>query len=112
MLKADRKKRKIRIRSKIAGNTTRPRVAVFRSNAYIWAQAIDDQKSQVVASFSQKNLKEKGTKVELAQKVGEQLAELLAKKKIKEVVFDRSGYQYHGRVKAVAEGLRTKGITL
>lgn len=97
----------------MAGTTTRPRVTVFRSNKYTWVQAIDDTKAHVVASISAQQVKEaKGPKVEVAQKLGEELAELLTKKKVNQVVFDRSGYRYHGRVKAVAEGLRAKGINL
>lgn len=98
----------------MSGSKSRPRVTVFRSNMYIWAQAIDDTKGIVVASFTQKELKEqkKATKLELAKEVGENLAEALLKAKIKSVVFDRNGYRYHGRVEAVAEGLRGKGIAL
>jgi large subunit ribosomal protein L18 len=112
MIKKDRLRRKKRIRSRFEGTGERPRVAIFRSNRSIYAQAINDESGAVIASTSQKQIDTKGTKVELAGLVGETLAEALTTKKIKGVVFDRSGYRYHGRVQAVAEGLRKKGINV
>jgi large subunit ribosomal protein L18 len=113
MLKTDRIKRKKRIRSRLEGTAIRPRVAVFRSNRYIYAQAINDESGAVVAAITQIQLKDqKGTKVELATRIGEELASVLKSKKVSSVVFDRSGYRYHGRVKAIAEGLRTGGINV
>lgn len=108
MLKKDRKLRKTRIRSRLAGTADRPRVNVFRSNKTIYAQAIDDDKAVTLATASSKG--EKSVKTEASKKVGESLAEKLTKLKIKQVVFDRSGYKFHGRVKAVAQGLNEKGI--
>lgn len=108
MLKKDRKLRKNRIRSRLSGTADRPRINVFRSNKAIYAQAIDDDKAVTLAIAVSGD--EKGTKTEASKKVGESLAEKLAKLKIKQVVFDRSGYKFHGRVKAVAEGMREKGI--
>lgn len=113
MLKKDRLKRKVRIRSKLSGTAARPRVSVFRSNKYVWVQAVDDTKGLVLASFHQKALSEKKLpKTDLAKLVGIELASALSQKKVSTVVFDRNGYRYHGRVKAVAEGLREKGINL
>ncbi len=108
-------RRKRRISANIFGTEKRPRVVVFRSNRYIYAQAIDDESKKTLASFSSLVLsKEKGykksKKSEEAKNVGQKLAEILAKKNIKEVVFDRSLYSYGGRVKALAEGLREGGI--
>lgn len=100
MLKKDRLKRKIRIRSKIFGTKLRPRISVFRSNKFIYAQAINDEKGLTLAASSGKE----------AKLVGATLGEKLTKAKIKTVVFDRSGYQYHGRVQALADGLREKGV--
>lgn len=102
-----RKKR--RIGSKIKGSADRPRISVFRSNRYIYAQAIDDEKRvTIVASSSQKMSKAK--KVDQAKQVGLELAKKLLEKNIKKAVFDRNVYVYKGRVKAVAEGLREGGI--
>ncbi len=102
-----RKKR--RIGSKIKGSADRPRISVFRSNRYIYAQAIDDEKRvTIVASSSQK--KKKTKKVDQAKQVGLELAKKLLEKNIKKAVFDRNVYVYKGRVKAVAEGLREGGI--
>lgn len=111
MLKTDRKIRKTRIRSKLSGSAIRPRVSVFRSNRSIVAQAIDDKKQVTIATVNEHDVKsEKVTKVEKAKLVGMALADKLTKLKIKQIVFDRSGYRYHGRIKAVADGLREKGV--
>ena len=88
----------------------RPRLSVYRSNTYISVQLIDDEKRQTVASASSRNVKEKGTKTEVAKKVGLLIAEEAKKAGIKEVVFDRGGKAYHGRVKAIAEGAREGGL--
>lgn len=96
---------------KVLGTKARPRVSVTRSNRYIRAQAVDDQKGHTIASFSEKNLEDvKGTKSERAFVVGENLAKALKSKKISSVVFDRGGYKYLGRVKALAEGARKGGL--
>lgn len=100
--------RKTRIRSKISGTHERPRISVFRSSKYIFAQAIDDVKRVTIASVSTKGIKEK--KTESSKQAGKKLAEIVIKAKVKEVVFDRNGYMYHGRVKAFAEGLREGGL--
>ena len=110
--KNQRLKRKIRIRKKIFGTASKPRLAVFKSNKNIYVQAIDDLTQQTIATAStlSSNLKNEKLTVETSKKVGEQLGEALTKIGIKEAVFDRGGYIYHGRVAAVAEGIREKGI--
>lgn len=89
----------------------RPRVSVYRSNKYIFAQIIDDVKGETIIGISEKSLTgEKGTKLERAKALGLLLASKAKAKKITEVVFDRGSYSYHGRVKNVAEGLREGGL--
>jgi large subunit ribosomal protein L18 len=107
-----RLKRKIRIRKKIYGTASKPRLAVFKSNKNIYVQAIDDLSQNTIATASSlsSELKNEKLSVETSKKVGENLGEELSKVGIKEAVFDRGGYIYHGRVKAVAEGIREKGI--
>lgn len=101
-----------RTRSKIFGTEKRPRLSVFRSNRFIDAQLINDEKGQTLCAVSGKALsgdkKIKG--VENAKIVGEKIAELALKKGIKDVIFDRRGYKYHGQVKALADGARCKGL--
>ena len=93
-----------RIRAKIFGTSERPRLCVFRSNQYIYAQLIDDEKNKVIVSArGKRNAKQ-------AKKVGQDLAKKAVEKKIEKAVFDRSGYKYHGRVKALAEGAREGGL--
>ncbi len=101
-----------RVRAKIFGTPERPRVSIYRSNKYIYAQVIDDSVAKtLVACSSQKlNVKEAVTKSEEATVVGKQLAELLKKSKIEKVVFDRGSFGYKGRLKALAESLRENGI--
>ena len=104
-----RKRRQVKIRAKISGTTTRPRLSVHRTLKSIYAQLIDDTKGTVIASSS--SLKEKGgAGVEAAKKVGVDLAKKAKAKKVEACVFDRSGYLYHGRVKALAEGAREGGL--
>lgn len=104
-----RKRRHARVRSKLSGEEKRPRLVVFRSLKNIYAQLIDDKNGKVLAGAS--DLKDtKGTKTERAKKVGINIAELAKEKKIESVVFDRNGYKYHGRVKALAEGAREGGL--
>ncbi|NPA95138.1 MAG: 50S ribosomal protein L18 [Thermodesulfobacteria bacterium] len=110
-----RYKRKLRIRKKIFGTESRPRLSVFRSNRHIFAQIIDDNKGVTLvatSSFSPelKNKEVEGGKVGMAQEVGRLIAQKAKAKGIKEVVFDRSGYLFHGRVKALAEGAREEGL--
>lgn len=106
-------RRKIRVRSKLFGTGERPRISVFRSNKYIYVQAIDDKKRQTLLSQSSPKLKEqKSPKVEQAKLVGKALAKALTKKGVKMGLFDRGPYPYKGRVKALAEGLREGGIQI
>ena len=110
--KNPRLKRKIRIRKKIFGTASKPRLAVFKSNKNIYVQAIDDLTQQTIATAStlSSNLKNEKLTVETSKKVGEQLGDALTKIGIKEAVFDRGGYIYHGRVGAVAEGISETGL--
>lgn len=106
-----RKKRHKRIRAKVKGTKDRPRLCVFRSNQHIYAQIIDDTQARVLASAS--DLRPETTskpKIEQALEVGRALANIAQAQGIKKVVFDRAGYKYHGRVKALAEGAREAGL--
>lgn len=104
--------RKLRIRAKINGNDKKPRLSVFRSNKFLYAQVIDDIKGQTLIGISEKNLKLKeGLKrLEKSKELGLLLAKKALDKKIKKVVFDRGSYKYHGRVKAFADGAREGGL--
>jgi large subunit ribosomal protein L18 len=107
-----RERRHRRIRGKVAGTAERPRLAVFRSNKGIFAQLVDDESGRTIAGASWLGVKKsfKGTKTEQAAEVGKALAEVAKKAGIESVVFDRGGYLYHGRVKALAEGAREGGL--
>ncbi len=107
-------KRALRVRSKLSGTAERPRVTVYRSNRFIFAQAINDTAAVVVAQSSDlRATRKKGmTKTNSATAVAGELATKLKKMKIAAVIFDRGPYKYHGRVKAIAEGLREQGITV
>lgn len=104
-----RQKRKSRIRGKISGTKSIPRVSVFRSNTHIYAQLIDDTIGKSICAVSDAKIK-KGTKMEKAKETGLELAKVAKEKKINKVVFDRSGYKFHGRVKSLAEGAREGGL--
>ena len=103
--------RQTRIRKKVAIVSDRPRLSVFRSNNYVYAQVID-LKGDTIIGISEKTLKIKGIPTERAKQVGVEIAKLAIAKKIKEVVFDKGRFAYHGRVKAVAEGAREGGLSL
>lgn len=103
-------RRRARVRKVVSGTAVRPRVAVFRSAAHIYAQLIDDQSSKSMGQISSLKLNAKDKKVNIAKAVGKELAEFCKKKNIASVVFDRGGYIYHGRVKALAEGAREAGL--
>ena len=105
-----RKQRKLRIRKKIQGTGLRPRLAVFVSNKHIIAQLIDDQSGKTLAYENDITITEGKTKTEKASIVGLKVAETAKKNKIIEVVFDRGGKLYHGRVKALADGARKGGL--
>ena len=107
-----RSRRHRRVRGKISGTAARPRVAVFRSNVGIYAQLVDDLERKTLASADWRHLPKsfKGTKSEQAAEVGKLLAASATKAGIETVVFDRGGYLYHGRVKALADGAREGGL--
>jgi large subunit ribosomal protein L18 len=107
-----RERRHRRIRGKVAGTAVRPRLAVFRSNKGIFAQLVDDENGKTIAGASWLGLPKsfKGTKTEQAEAVGKAIAAAAKKAGIDAVVFDRGGYLYHGRVKALAEGAREGGL--
>ena len=104
-----RNKIKARIRGKISGTATRPRMSVFRSNKQIYVQLIDDLAGTTLCSTSSKGIEE-GTKCEIAAKVGEAIAQKALAAGITEVVFDRNGYLFHGRVKSLADAARKGGL--
>lgn len=108
--------RKIRVFDKIRGTAERPRLAVYRSEKYLYVQAIDDSQGRTIVSASSlekefKNVKTGAKKnLKIAEKIGELVSERLKAKGIETVVFDRSGYRYHGRVKTLAEAVRKSGV--
>ncbi len=114
-----RLRRHKRVRAKIFGTARRPRLCIFKSAKHIYAQLIDDEKGKTLVAVSNRELKKakNAKKVEIAKEVGKLIAEKAKDlpvgghgKKIEKVVFDRGGYQYHGRVKAIAEGAREGGL--
>lgn len=105
-----RMRRRVRIRSQISGTKATPRLAVYKSLRYIYAQLIDDENGVTLASASSLSVKKNGKKTDLAKKTGEDLAKLALEKGIKKVVFDRGGFIYTGRVKALAESARAAGL--
>jgi large subunit ribosomal protein L18 len=110
--RSQRIKRHKRVRAKISGTPERPRLNVFRSETNIYAQIIDDVNGVTLVSASslEKDFHAEGTKTEIARQVGQNVAERAKAKGIDTVVFDRGGYVYHGRVKALAEGAREGGL--
>jgi len=107
-----RKRIKYRIRKQINGNAVRPRVSIYRSNKQIYCQAIDDNSSTTLVSASSTEVKSSGNKAEVAKEVGKLLASKLKDGGFETAVLDRNGYLYHGRVKALADGIREGGIQL
>lgn len=105
----DRIKRHKRVRAKISGTKEIPRVSVFRSAKHVYVQVVDDRAGHTVLSVSDTELKERN-KTKSSLQTGEILGEELKKKGVDKIVFDRGGFKYHGRVKAVAEGLRRAGV--
>ena len=107
-----RQKRHVRVRAKISGTTERPRLTVYRSNAHIYAQIVDDEKGVTLcaASSNEKGFEGIGSNKEAAKKVGAKIAERALAKGIENVVFDRGGYIYHGRVSELASGAREGGL--
>ena len=105
------KRRKSRVRANIFGTSSQPRLSVYRSNRYINAQIIDDSQGKTLVSLTEKSLASQETNpTKRAEDLGEALAKLAKTKKIKQVVFDRGSYQFHGRVKALAQGARKGGL--
>lgn len=111
MDRIQRQRRQQRIRARVSGTAKRPRVAVYRSNHYVWVQLIDDVSGRTLAAVHGKEFPDI-TKVEQAKQVGQALAEVAKAAGITTVVFDRSGYRYHGRIKALAESLRSSGLAV
>jgi large subunit ribosomal protein L18 len=116
--KEKRIQRHKRIRSQVKGTAVRPRLSVFRSNRYVWAQLIDDEHGHTLAAactresapVSKSQKSKAGERTAAAASAGEKIAGMAAVKKILTVVFDRGGYRYHGIIKAVAEGARKGGL--
>ncbi len=100
---------KTKIRAKVKGTNDRPRLSVFRSNNYIYAQVIDDVSGKTLASASDVK-KDTGSKAERAKMVGQEIAKVAIDKKIKKCVFDRNGFKYTGRIKALADSAREAGL--
>jgi large subunit ribosomal protein L18 len=107
-----RQQRHRRVRKKVVGTAERPRLAVYRSNRYIYAQVIDDFAGRTLLSVSSQQTGAKGDRTAQAKAVGEAVAARAKDAGIKSVTFDRAGFQYHGRVRAVAEGAREGGLEL
>lgn len=105
-----RQKIKRRIRGKVFGTPTKPRLSVFRSNTRIYAQIIDDTRGVTLASASSYDINATSLNVSIAREVGKKLAEKAMASGIQAVVFDRNGYLYHGKVKALADGAREGGL--
>lgn len=104
-----RNKIKARIRGKISGTAERPRMSVFRSNKQIYVQLVDDMTGKTLAAASSKGIEE-GTKSDIAAKVGKAIAEKALAAGVAQVVFDRNGYLFHGRVKSLADAAREGGL--
>lgn len=111
-IKLQRERRKKRVRAKIFGTKSRPRLSVFRSNKHIYCQLIDDENHLTLVSASDRELKDlpEKNKIKIAFEVGKLIARKALEKNIQKVVFDRGPYKYHGRVKALAEGARAGGL--
>jgi large subunit ribosomal protein L18 len=107
-----REKRRKRVRRKIVGTADRPRLSVYRSNVHIYAQLVDDYAGHTLAAADSREVGEAENRTEAARKVGELVAKRAADAGIQEVVFDRGGNKFHGRVAALAEGTRSGGLKL
>ena len=99
-----------RVRSRVSGSASRPRLNVFKANRHIYAQVIDDQTRKTLASASSLKIKAKGKKSDIAKEVGKAVATQALSKNIKTVTFDRGGFAYHGRIKSLAVGAREGGL--
>jgi large subunit ribosomal protein L18 len=107
-----REKRRKRVRRKVIGTAERPRLTVYRSNVHIYAQLVDDYAGHTLAAADSREMEEAENRTEAAREVGELVAKRAADAGIQEVVFDRGGNKYHGRVAALAEGARSGGLKL
>ena len=105
-----RLKKRARIRKTVEGQAERPRLSVFRSGKHIYAQIIDDSAGKTLASYSTLQAKKGSSSVEAAKMIGTEIAKKAISQNIKSVVFDRGGYLFHGKVKAVADGAREAGL--
>jgi large subunit ribosomal protein L18 len=110
--RAHREKRRRRVRRKISGTPERPRLSVYRSNTHIYAQLVDDERGHTIAAADSREVGEAENRKEAARKVGELVARRAADAGVEEVVFDRGGNKYHGRIAALAEGAREGGLKL
>ena len=110
--RAHREKRRKRVRRKVAGTASRPRLSVYRSNVHIYAQLIDDDAGSTLAAADSRQVGEAENRKEAARKVGALIASAAAEAGIEAVVFDRGGNKYHGRIAALAEGARGGGLKL
>lgn len=107
----NRQRRHKKIRMKLHGTSKRPRLCVFRSNQHIYAQLIDDDKAKILVSVSDNDIKNtKAKKADVSKEVGKLIAQKAKELKTENVVFDRGGFLYHGRIKALAEGAREAGL--
>ncbi len=107
-----KERRHCRVRAKISGTAERPRLSVFRSLTHVYAQLIDDEKSRTILSARDTEVKEGKTKTEKAILVGKLLAQKAGEKGIKQAVFDKGAFKFHGRVKGVADGAREGGLKI
>ncbi|MDI6777853.1 MAG: 50S ribosomal protein L18 [Patescibacteria group bacterium] len=105
-----KQKRAVRIRAKIFGTASRPRLCIFRSLKDIYIQLVDDEKEKTIAALDSRKIKGGKNNIETAWKIGAEIAKIAKEKKIAKVVFDKHGYKYHGKVKALAEGAREGGL--
>ncbi len=108
---ANKIRRRLRIKAKVAGTPNRPRLSVFRSSKYIYAQIIDDTSGTTLIAASKSEVKEPVKGIELAEAIGLEIGKKALAKKINKVVFDRGGYKYHGQIKALADGARKAGLS-
>lgn len=107
---ARRRRIRYRIRRKLTGTSTRPRACIYRSNTQIYCQLVDDVAGITILSVSSLKLKVEGTRCDVAKEVGKLLGSKASDKGISNILFDRGGYLYHGRIKALAEGAREAGL--
>ena len=110
--KTPKNRRKTRVSSKINGTSLRPRISIFRSNRFIYAQVINDVEGNTIVSANSKDLKLKSSKVEQAKNIGLEIGKKLKELKIEACVYDRGSYRYHGSVKSLADGVREAGVTI